>query len=142
MDLLDYRGDTAKDCIELPRHEKLDYCIATYPDDGNTVFMAHFRCSRALWRKHFKRNPVLSSDGMAEGVDLSQFNKLVIVDMSFRTSKHTQRMARQANHDRRDPIEVDVLVMDKPAVGHEVYKTVAIKKENFVRDSYSRAVKD
>ncbi len=138
MNLLDYSRDKidGEDCMELSEHEKLDYCLATYPDDGDTVFMANFRCSRYLWRKHFKLNPVLSAISFSEGVDLSHIDKLVIIDMDFRTSKHTQRVARQANHDRTKPIEVDVLVAKAPGIGHKVYNTVAIKKINFTKLSY------
>ena len=140
---LDYSNDKIVDeeCIKLEHQEKLDYCIATYRDDGNTVFMANFRCTRWLFRKHFKHNPVVSADAMAEGVDYHGIPKLVIVDMSFKTSKHTQRLARQANHNRETEIIVDILVCDKPAVGMAVYDSVAIKEENFVKASYERNVK-
>ncbi len=141
IDLLDYSKDKikAEECIELAvGREKLEYCITTYADDGDTVFMANFRCTRWLWRKHFKLNPILSADSMAEGIDLSHINKLVIIDMSFKTSKYTQRLARQANHNRATEIIVDILVCDKPAIGMEVYKAVALKKENFDKNSYER----
>jgi len=58
--------------------------------------------------------------------------------MSFKTSKYTQRLARQANHNRMEEIIVDILVCDKPAIGMEVYKAVALKKENFDKNSYER----
>ena len=141
LDLLDYSDDIVKDCecIELEvGHEKLEHCIANYIDDGDTVFMANFRCTRWLWRKHFKLNPVISAQKFSEGVDLSHTNKLVIIDMDFRTSKYTQRLARQANHNRTTEIVVDILVADKPAIGMEVYKAVALKKVNFDRNSYER----
>ncbi len=142
MSLLNYDKDQIKDeeCIKLKQQEKLDYCLANYPDDGNTVFMANFRCTRWLWRKHFKLNPILSAISFSEGVDLSYIDKLVIIDMDFRTSKHTQRTARQANHNRETPIIVDILVADKPGVGLAVYNAVAIKKANFVKASYDRAI--
>jgi len=142
MDLLDYGKDQIKDeeCTKLKQQEKLDYCISNYPDDGDTVFMANFRCTRWLWRKYFKLNPILSAISFAEGVDLSHINKMVIIDMDFRTSKHTQRTARMANHNRTKPIIVDILVADKPGVGLAVYEAVAIKKENFVKASYERAI--
>ncbi len=118
--------------------EKLVYIKENYK--GKTIaIMAHFVKERELLTKHFPDAEILSSDGDAEGVDLSMYDKLIIYSLSFRTSKHTQRMARQANHDRKDPIEVDVLVMDKPGVGKAVYDSVAVKKENFVKTSYQRA---
>ena len=140
MNLLDYSDDLIEDkeCLKLANNQKLQYCLDNYPDDGNTVFMANFRCTRWLWRKHYKLNPVLSQIRFSEGVDLSHIDKLVIIDMSFSTSKFTQAVARQANHKRDTPIVVDILVCDKPAIGYAVFRTVAIKKQNFVKNSYER----
>ncbi len=121
--------------------EKIDYIMANY-DLPNTAIMAHFIAERQLLEGTFPEAMILSSDGHAEGVDLSHMDKLVIYSMSFKTSKYTQRLARQANHDRRKPIEVDILVADKPGIGFEVYKAVAIKKENFDRHSYERSTND
>jgi hypothetical protein len=127
------------ECLELSAgHEKLQYCIEHYPDDGNTVFMANFRCTRWLWRKHFKKNMVLSQVRFSEGVDLSHIKKIVLLDISFRTSKYSQVIARQANHNRKTPIVVDILVAEKPGIGYDVYNTVAVKKENFDKNSYER----
>jgi hypothetical protein len=61
--------------------------------------------------------------------------------MSFKTSKHTQRMARQANHNRTSPIVVDVIVLKSPCIGGKIYESVAVKEENFVKNSYERAIK-
>lgn len=126
------------DSIFLPHHEKLDYMLANY-DKENTAIMCHFIKERELYETYFPH--VYSSDGHAEGVDLSHIDKLVVPSMSFKTSKYTQRIARQANHDRDTPIEVDILVGESPAIGGSVYDTVAIKKENFVKSSYERVIK-
>ncbi len=130
-----------EDCIKLPRQEKLDYCIANYPDDGNTIFMANFRCTRWLWRQIFKNNEVLSQLRFSEGVDLSHIDKIVLIDISFSTGKFSQTIARQCNHNRATPIVVDILVADKPGVGLAVYNCVAVKKENFIKSSYERSIK-
>ncbi len=124
--------------VFLSPHEKVDYIKANY-ETKEIAIMAHFVKERELLAKELPDALVLSSDGHAEGVDLSHKAKLVVYSMSFKTSKHTQRTARQANHNRQTPIEVDILVMDKPAVGMAVYESVAIKKENFIKDSYERA---
>jgi hypothetical protein len=118
-------------------HEKLEYIKANYKQEDIAI-MAHFVKEREVLRKWFPNAIILSSDGDAEGVDLSHISKLIIYSMSFKTSKHTQRLARQANHNRQKEIVVDVLVCDKPGIGLEVYNTVAVKKENFTKNSYER----
>jgi len=125
--------------IILEHTEKLDYCKANY-DMNSTAFMCHFIKERSLFEEHLIH--VYSSDGHAEGVDLSHIDKLVIVSMSFKTSKYTQRIARQANHNRKTPIEVDILVSPKPSIGKAVYEAVAIKKENFIKASYERTLSE
>ena len=119
--------------------EKIDYIKANY-EEKKIAIMAHFIKERELLKKELPYATILSSDGDAEGIDLHRTEKLIIYSMSFKTSKHTQRTARQANNNRETPIEVDILVMDKPAIGMDVYKSVAIKKENFVKNSYERSV--
>ena len=117
--------------------EKLDYIRSNY-DEGSIAIMAHFIAERIILAEAFPKALILSSDGHAEGVDLHKTEKLIVYSMSFKTSKHTQRLARQANHKRDKPIIVDVLVSDKPGIGLEVFKSVAIKKENFDKNSYER----
>jgi len=117
--------------------QKIDYIKENYVL-GNIAIMAHFVAERELMATLLPGVQVLSSDGDAEGVDLSGIDKLIIYSMSFKTSKHLQRMARQANHNRSTPIVVDIICMDKPAIGYKVYETVAIKKQNFVKVSYEQ----
>jgi len=125
--------------IVLKDRDKIDYIQENY-DVQNIAIMAHFIAEREILRAYFPETPIYSSDGHAEGVDLSHISKLIVYSMSFKTSKHTQRVARQANHERKTPIVVDVLVCDKPAIGKAVYDTVAIKETNFIKNSYERAV--
>ena len=129
-----------KTSILLEQHEKIDYIRNNY-DEEDLAIMAHFIKERELLEKAFPKARILSSDGHAEGVDLHQVRQLIVYSMSFKTSKHTQRTARQANHNRATPIVVDILVADKPGVGKAVYDCVAIKKENFVKSSYERSIK-
>jgi hypothetical protein len=119
--------------------EKLDYIALNY-DESKIAIMAHFIEERKALQDLFPKARILSSDGHAEGVDLSGVDKLIIYSMSFKTSKHQQRLARQANHDRKTPIIVDVLVCDKPAIGKAVYETVAVKRENFIKNSYEQSI--
>lgn len=124
----------------LPETEKIDY-IRSHYNLGEIAIMAHFIAERELLSSVFPSVPILSSDGDAEGVDLSHIKKLIIYSMSFKTSKHMQRVARQANHNRTHPIVVDILVMGKPGIGKAVYDSVAVKEENFVKASYERVLK-
>ena len=126
--------------IYLMAKEKINYIKENYNID-TTVVMAHFIAERDLLNAVIPTLTVLSADGMAEGVDLSMYEKLVIYSMSYRTSKHTQRIARQANHNRDTPIEVDILVMDKPGIGKAIYNSVVVKEVNFTKNSYERSIK-
>ena len=117
--------------------EKINYIRNNYEEEEIAI-MAHFIAERELLEKEFPKAKIYSSDGHAEGVDLSNIAKLIIYSMSFKTSKYTQRLARQANHERMEEIVVDILVADKPGIGYDVYKTVAIKKVNFDKNSYER----
>jgi len=125
--------------VSIGNTEKINYIQDTYKEEDIAI-MAHFIGERNLLRAYFPEVPIYSSDGDAEGVDLSHIKKLIIYSMSFKTSKHTQRVARQANHERTTPIEVDVLTFDKPGIGYSVYKAVAIKETNFIKASYERAI--
>lgn len=117
--------------------DKIEYISDNYKD-GSLAIMAHFIAEREILERVFPTVDILSSDGHAEGVDLSHIDKLIVYSMSFKTSKYTQRLARQANHNRSIPIVVDVLVSDKPGIGLDVYKTVALKEQNFNKNSYDR----
>ena len=119
---------------------KVDYIKKTYIGQDIAI-MAHFVAEREMLSKEFPNTRILSSDGDAEGVDLSNIAKLLIYSMSDKTSKYTQRLARQANHERKTPIVVDILVADKPGIGMGIYQSVALKKENFVKDSYERFIR-
>jgi len=126
--------------LTLPTREKAMYILANY-DTTKVAIMAHFIAEREMLQQMFPETVILSSDGDAEGVDLSHIPKLIVYSMSEKTSKFTQRLARQANHDRKTPIEVDVLVGGKPGIGAAMYDSVAIKKENFNKNSYDKFTK-
>ncbi len=125
--------------VEQP---KVAYIRGGY-DLNKTAVMAHFIEERAMLEHEFGGVlRVLSSDGDAEGVDLSMYDKLIVYSMSDKTSKYTQRLARQANHNRKTPIIVDILVAKKPGIGKMIYEAVALKKENFVKHSYELALRN
>ncbi len=134
-------GGTIKGIGDIATDEKVEY-IATHYDVDRIAIMAHFIAERALLIRLFPESQILSSDGDAEGVDLSYVDKLIIYSMSDKTSKYTQRLARQANHSRASPIIVDILVAKSPGIGKKIYESVALKKENFVKNSYEQAIKE
>jgi len=129
--------DDSKSIFTTSGREKITYIKANYEEEKIAI-MAHFIAERSLLEQTFPKALILSSDGHAEGVDLHKTDKLLIYSMSFKTSKYTQRLARQANHNRDTPIVVDILVADKPGIGKAVYEAVAIKKVNFDKNSYLR----
>lgn len=135
-------GSTIKDVGILESQlEKVQY-IKNHYDTTKIAVMAHFILERELLERELPGVRILSSDGDAEGVDLSMIEKLLVYSMSDKTSKYTQRLARQCNHNRDTPIVVDILVGDAPGIGLHVYKAVALKKENFVKASYEQALKE
>lgn len=133
-------GGTLKD-VGFISTEKIRYIKENY-DVSKIAIMAHFILERELLERELPGVRILSSDGDAEGVDLSMIEKLLVYSMSDKTSKYTQRLARQANHNRNTPIVVDILVGDAPGIGMNIYKAVALKKENFVKASYEQALKE
>ena len=65
------------------------------------------------------------------------YKHLVIYSQNWSTAQHTQRRARQANKERKEPILVHFLLM-KNAISDQVYKTVALNKRNFVDSVFKR----
>jgi len=124
-------------CIYLNTDEKANY-IKEHYDPEQTVIMAHFICERDRLKQVLPDFTILSAESYSEGIDLSHIDKLVFTSTSFKTSKFTQRLSRQANHKRNKPIVVDILYCDKPAIGLKVVDAVALKKENFDKNSYER----
>ena len=133
-------GGAAKvdnDYIELPNKEKIDYIKATWGDTDDMVIMYQFIAEGLKLNKAFKNARILQGDAYSEGVDLRDKKHLIIYSMSFSTSKYIQRRARQANKKRKEPIDVHFLLVKK-GISEEVYKSVALKRENFTKNSYER----
>ena len=122
---------------DLPNQEKIDYIKETWGDTDDMVIMYHFIAEGQKLRKHFKNALILQGDSFAEGVDLSHKKHLIIYSMSFSTSRHIQRRARQANKNRKEPIKVHFLLVKK-GISEAVYESVAKKKVNFTKNSYER----
>lgn len=117
--------------LQLKNSEKIDYILKHFGDNENVVIMYNYIAEGHKLAAVFKKAQLRHATTFAEGVDLSMYEHLIIYSMNFSTSKHSQRRARQANINRETPIKVHFLLV-KNAVSHQVYKTVALNKRNFV----------
>lgn len=122
----------------LANDEKLRYILKVFGDTRNTVIMYNYIAELTKLQAVFKHCTLLQATSYAEGVDLSMYTNLVIYSMNFSTAKYTQRRARQANMERKEPINVHYLLVKK-AISEQVYKTVAINKRNFVDSVFDRS---
>lgn len=130
-------GGTLKfndESFELSNREKIDYILHTWGDSEQVVIFYHYIAEKTKLERIFKKARVLQSTAFAEGVDLSMYEHLVVYSMNFSTAQYTQRRARQANLQRKTPINVHFLLVRR-GISDQVYKTVAINKKNFV-DKY------
>lgn len=115
----------------LPNQEKIDYILKYFGDSESLVIMYNYVAEKEKLSKHFKKATILQATTNAEGVDLYEYDDLVIYSQDFSTARHTQRRARQANKERTKPIIVHYLLV-KGAASARVYKTVSVNKKNFV----------
>ena len=120
-----------KKYIQLPNTEKIDYILKTWGDSPDLVIMHNYIEEANKLAAYFKQAKILQATSYAEGVDLSMYKHLVIYSQDFSTARHTQRRARQANKNRKEPIVVHFLLVKKGS-SERVYKTVSVNKKNFV----------
>lgn len=118
--------------------EKIDYIKKHFGDSAELVIMYNYKAEAVKLSTHFRNATLLQGTSYAEGVDLSMYKHLVIYSQDFSTARHTQRRARQANMERKDPITVHFLLVKK-AISEEVYKTVSVNKKNYVDSVFSGA---
>ena len=121
----------------LANTEKVDYILEHFGDTKGLVIMYNYIAEREKLEKYFSKATLLQATSYAEGVDLHEYENLVIYSQDFRTAKHTQRRARQANIKRDTPIVVHFLLV-KTAISDQVYKTVSKNKRNFVDSVFTR----
>lgn len=133
-------GGTAKiddNRYVLANDEKVQYIKQTFGDTKDLVIMYNYIPERDKLEQHFKHATILQATSFAEGVDLHEYENLVIYSQDFSTARHTQRRARQANKKRTTPIIVHYLLVKK-AISHQVYKTVSLNKKNYVDSVFER----
>lgn len=124
--------------IVLANCEKVDYIKAVFGDTEDLVIMYNYIAEGDKLSQAFKHAKILQATSFAEGVDLSMHKDLVIYSQDFSTARHTQRRARQANKNRKEPITVHYLLVKK-GLSEQVYKTVSVNKKNFVDTTFTRS---
>ena len=122
----------------LANNEKVDKIMELFGDDPSLVIMYNYIAEAEKLAKHFKKAKILQATSFAEGVDLHEYDNLVIYSQDFSTARHTQRRARQCNKKRNKPITVHYLLVKK-AISDQVYKTVSLNKKNFVDSVFTRS---
>lgn len=134
-------GGTAKinnEHIVLANTEKVDYIKKHFGDTEDVVIMYNYIAEGIKLNQEFNKAKILQATSFAEGVDLSMHKHLIIYSQDFSTARHTQRRARQANKNRKEPIIVHYLLVKK-GLSEQVYKTVSINKKNFVDTTFTRS---
>lgn len=111
--------------------EKIDYIKERWGDNDNVAIMYNFIGEGKKLNNHFKHAAILQATTNAEGIDLMQFEHLIIYSQDYSTARHSQRRARQTNMNRKTPILVHFLLFNK-GISEEVYDTVSRNKENYV----------
>ena len=119
----------------LGNTEKIDYIKEHWGDSPNVVIMYNFKAEKLKLEQHFKQATLLQATTFAEGIDLYEYDHLIIYSQDYSTARHTQRRARQANHKRDKPIVVHYLLVKK-AISDQVYTTVCKNKRNYVDSLY------
>lgn len=128
--------DEIKDVyLRLTNREKIDYMLKEWGDTKDLVIMHQFKEEAFKLKDFFKNALILQGTSYAEGIDLYEYEHLVIYSQDYSTARHTQRRARQANKLRQTPIIVHYLLVEK-AISSQVYKAVSINKLNYVDSLY------
>jgi hypothetical protein len=121
----------------LPNTEKVDYIKATWGDTEDMVIMYNFIPEGIKLRKAFKHAKIAQATSFAEGVDFTHIKHLIVYSQDYSTARHTQRRARQAGFVRGSDIIVNYL-LTKKGISHQVYKTVAVNKLNYVDSRFTK----
>lgn len=122
---------------QLGNTEKIDYIKQQWGDNEKLVIMYNYIAEKTKLESHFKHATILQATSYAEGIDLYEYDHLVIYSQDFSTARHTQRRARQANKLRDKEIIVHFLLVKK-AISDQVYKAVSINKVNYVDSLYKK----
>lgn len=120
--------------VMLPNTEFVDYIRATWGDSPDVAVMCHYQATVKKVRQHLPNVHVYSSDGHAEGVNLSHYKHFVILNTGYSGAKHIQRRDRIVNIKRTTEAVVHILVA-AGQLSEAVYKAVS-KKHDFNLQMY------
>ncbi len=123
--------------FDMGNREKIDYIREHWGDNQNVAIMYNYIGEGKLLNKLFHNAAILQATTHAEGIDLMDYEHLIIYSQDFSTARHTQRRARQTNMERDIPITVHFLLV-KDAISDQVYDTVSINKVNYVDEFFKR----
>jgi len=122
--------------ILLDNTEVVDYLLATFGDAPDVAYMVHFHSTRAKMAVVFTKAHIYSSTAHAEGVDLSSYRHLVVVNSGYSGAKFVQRRERGTNINRTTEALVHHIVTDG-GVSRDVYELTS-KKLNYNLDTFRR----
>lgn len=114
---------------ELPNNEMVDYIRDNFGDDPSIAVMCHFHATRMKVEKHLPNVHIYSSDGHAEGVNLSHYKHFIILNSGYSGAKFIQRRDRIVNLKRTTEAKVHHIIANGQLSEH-VYKAVS-QKHNF-----------
>lgn len=117
--------------ITLPNSEKIEFILSEWGDNPSLAIFYNYKEEKNKLESVFKKARVLQATSYAEGVDLTDYDTLVVYSQDTSTARHTQRRARQASKHRDKEIIVHFLLVEN-AVSEQIYETVSINKQNFV----------
>lgn len=105
---------------------KINYLLNTF--QGSIALMCHFKAEQTMLKQCLpSRVKIFSSTADAEGVDLSNFDNLVIYSQGYSGSKFIQRRNRIVNINNNNHSEVHFLLV-KNGISEKVYNSVSNKK--------------
>ena len=112
----------------LDNGEVVAYILDTWGDSHELGLMVHYRSTKLKLRQWFKKASIYSSQGDAEGVDLSALKHFVIVNTGFSGAKHVQRRDRITNMNVTDDRVVHHIVTSG-GISSDVYQAVSLKRD-------------
>lgn len=108
--------------------EVVDFLLKEFGDYEDIGFMCHFRSTRFVLEKFFKKAKIFSSNAHAEGVNLSHLAHFVIVNSDYSGARFVQRRERITNINRTTEAVVHHIVTDG-GISKSVYQTLRQKKD-------------
>lgn len=113
----------------LPNHEFMTYIQRTWGNYREDVaFMCHFQATKKKLEEYLCLPHIYSSNTHSEGVDLSHYSTLVIVNSDYSGARFVQRRERLTNMNRETPIQIHHLV-SSDGISKAIYNAVSQKRD-------------